>query len=120
MRSILNQRHTFVRKVEEDDRCPQNTASPDHMCIQNMTDTDQCKNKHFPADAPEADCTGQLMVINSTHQPGDIVEDCKNDQGNDQPITTAEEPAEPSADYHKYGLYRIPEFFHDMFPSVLN
>lgn len=48
--SVLNKAQTFIGDIEENDRCSQHTAGSDHLRIQQMPDTNQCKDQTLPAD----------------------------------------------------------------------
>ena len=83
-----------------------------------MSDADQRKIEHFPADTSEAYRAGQHLIRNGANQPGDIVEHREHHQGIDESVTAAEEPAKPASHNGEYHLDRIPDFLHDEFPFL--
>ena len=84
MRGVFQQRHAFVGQVEEDHRRAQDTGRAQHLDIDNIGDAHQQENQHLAADALKPHLAGQALIGNGAHDPGDVVNDHKGNQGIEQ------------------------------------
>ena len=119
MSCILQKAHALIGNVEENHCDSQHTACSDNLHIQHIGNANEQENQHLAADALKADLTGEVLVRNGTHYPGDIINHHKGKQCVEQTVTAAKELAKPAADACKYKLNAVPEFFHDIVPPFL-
>ena len=58
---VLQQGHTLIRQVEENDGGTHHRATADNAGVENMPDADQRKDEHLFENALESDFAGQLL-----------------------------------------------------------
>ena len=115
VRGVFQQAHTFIGKVEENHRRPQNTCPTEHIDIQNVSDAHKGEDQHLAADSFEAHFAGKVLVRDGTQNAGDVVDDHKGNQGIQKSIHSAEKPAEKAAQGSERDLNAIPNLFHIRF-----
>ena len=96
MGCVLHEGYSFIGQVEENDGGAKYTCRAEDLHIHQVADADQHKYQDLFEDAPEANLRGELLVHDSAHDPGEIVQNHKGQQGVQQAIAAAEEIAEPA------------------------
>lgn len=81
------------------------------MHVQDLGDAHQKKGQHLPAEASEADSGAELMILDGTHDAGEVVRDHEDQQRIEQAVTSAQEVAEPGADSGERSLDDAPKVF---------
>ena len=101
MSGVFCQRQTLIGQIEKDDRRSEHSRLAEHLNINDVSNADKHEDEHFAADAFEAHFAGQLLIDDGAHNTSDIVADSKDNQGNQQPVTSSKEVAQPSSDSGK-------------------
>ena len=112
MGRILDEGYTLVGNVEENDGGTDYGAGADNLSVQNVADAYKGKDQHLLEDALEANCRGQFLIDNGAHDAGDVVDDHKGQKCIQQPITSSQEPSEPTAYCGKRKLNGRLKFLH--------
>ena len=115
MGCIFQKAHTFIGDVEENHSRAEYAAIANDMGVQDMPDTDQCKNQRLAADTFKAHGTGQVFVYNGAHDACDVINHHKGQKRKKQTVTATKEIAKPASDGGEDELNDVPEFFHNEF-----
>ena len=81
------------------------------MHVQDLGDAHQKKGQHLPAEASEADSGAELIILDGTHDAGEVVHDHEDQKRIKQAVTSAQEVAEPGADSGERSLDDAPKVF---------
>ena len=112
---VLQDGEAVVGNRPEDHGGTKDTGLVQDVDVQDLGDAHQQEGQHLAAEPAEAHGGAELMILNGTHDAGEIVHDHEDQQGVEQAVVPAQEVAEPCADRGESHFDYVPEFFHSSF-----